>query len=60
MARAQAEDYQDRRGKIVAKAAALFAEHGFHLDPAGPAKPTKIADLTVNTFIEGLRKGALP
>jgi hypothetical protein len=30
------------------------------LDPAGPAKPAGIADLTVNTFIEGLRKGALP
>ena len=29
------------------------------LDPKGPAKPTAIADLTVNTFIEGLRKGAL-
>jgi AcrR family transcriptional regulator len=30
------------------------------LDPQGPAKPAKIADLTVTTFIEGLRKGALP
>jgi AcrR family transcriptional regulator len=30
------------------------------LDPAGPAKPNRIADLTVATFIEGLRKGALP
>ena len=29
-------------------------------DPSGRAKPAKIADLTVNTFIEGLRKGALP
>ncbi len=30
------------------------------LDPAGAAKPAKIADLTVTTFLEGLRKGALP
>jgi len=30
------------------------------LDPKGPAKPTAIADLTVTTFLEGLRKGGLP
>lgn len=30
------------------------------LDPAGRAKPARIADLTVNTFIDGLRKGVLP
>jgi AcrR family transcriptional regulator len=29
------------------------------LDPKGPATPASIADLTVTTFIEGLRKGAL-
>ena len=30
MARTQAEDYAERRGEIVAKAARLFAEQGFH------------------------------
>ena len=30
MARTQAEDYEDRRGEIVARAAALFAAQGFH------------------------------
>ena len=30
------------------------------LDPKGKANPAKIADLAVNTFIEGLRKGELP
>lgn len=29
------------------------------LDPKGPAKPSAIADLTVTTFVEGLRKGSL-
>jgi AcrR family transcriptional regulator len=30
MARTQAQDYEERRGEIVAKAAALFAAQGFH------------------------------
>lgn len=30
MARTQAEDYEERRGEIVGKAARLFAERGFH------------------------------
>jgi AcrR family transcriptional regulator len=30
------------------------------LDPSGKAKPARIADLAVNTFLDGLRKGELP
>ena len=30
------------------------------LDPAGPAPPSRIADLAVNVFLEGIEKGSLP
>jgi hypothetical protein len=30
------------------------------MDPSGPAKPAKIAELAVNIFLDGLIEGAVP